>query len=274
MGTRQIFSKLVVAILLAAGGVTYLAAQANPRIVERDQIVVTVWGVKEYSNKYPVGADGAVEFPDLGRVKLAGLTVREAADLIAKNLKEAGFLLNPQVTVELEQTPNKRITVNGPVRSPGIITYAGEMMLLEALVKAGGLLPEAADEVLVVRAPSASTQSPDDPEPDSFEVNARALENGVLKHNIVLQDGDQVFVRKAQAVTVTGFVNRVGAYTIESGMNVEQVLALAGGIDPIRGSDKRIDITRKVDGKTVTFRAKKTDAVKPGDIIRVGRRFA
>lgn len=274
MGTRQNLVKFIGALLLAAASADYVAAQANPRIVERDQLVVTVWGVKEYSNKYPVGADGAVEFPDLGRVKVAGLLVREAADLIAKKLKDAGFLLSPQVTVELEQTPNKKVTINGPVREPGIITYAGEMMLLEALVKAGGLLPEAADEVLIVRATRPSSTAPGDADPESLEVNARELENGVLKHNVVLQDGDQVFVRKAQSVTVTGFVNRVGAYTIQSGMNVEQVLALAGGIDTLRGSDKRIDITRKVDGKTVTFRAQKTDVVKPGDIIRVGRRWA
>jgi len=96
----------------------------------------------------------------------------------------------------------------------------------------------------------------------------------VLANNLVLQDGDKVFVRKAQAVTVTGYVRNVGAYNIEPGMNVEQVLALAGGVDPLRGSDKRIEITRKENGKTVTIKdVKKTDLVKPGDIIKVGRRI-
>ena len=92
------------------------------------------------------------------------------------------------------------------------------------------------------------------------EVNVRDLENGILAKNLVLQDGDAVFVRKAQAVTITGYVRNVGAYNIESGSNVEQALALAGGVTE-RGSDKRIEITRKVDGKTVTLKGvKKTDA--------------
>ena len=79
-------------------------------------------------------------------------------------------------------------------------------------------------------------------------VDVRELENGALDQNIVLQDGDTVFVRKAQAVTITGHVRNVGAYTVESGSTVEQALALAGGFTE-RGSPKRIEITRKVDGQ-------------------------
>ena len=267
MAIRLVRFFCAVAFLLVTAG--DLRAQSNPRVSERDQLAITVWGVKEFTNKYPVSVDGTIEFPEIGRVKVAGLTVREVGDVIAKKLKES-VLVNPQVTVELEQTANKKVTVNGSVRTPGTFAYAGEITLLEALVRSGGRLPEAADEVLIVRAPS---DAQDAVEP--IRVNARELENGVLARNLALQDGDSVFVRKAQAVTVTGYVRSVGAYNIESGMNVEQVLALAGGVDPLRGSDRRIEITRMVDGKSVTIKdVKKTDVVKPGDIIRVGRRLA
>ena len=260
--TRFYFA--VICLLMAAGDLR--AQSANPKVVERDQLNITVWGFKEYTNKFPVGADGAIEFPDVGRVKVLGLTVKEVGELLAKKLKDGKFLLNPQVTVELEQTANKKVTVTGLVRTPGTVSYAGEITLLDALVRSGGRLPEAADEVLVVR--PAPTGSQDDQ--TTMTVNARALENGVdLAKNLTLQDGDAIFVRKAQAVTVTGYVRSVGAYNIESGMNVEQVLALAGGIDPQRGSDKRIEIIRK--GQTIKS-VKKSDVVQPGDIIKVGRR--
>ena len=259
------------ALCLILAGATQTFAQMNPKIAERDQLNVTVWGFKEFSNKYPVGIDGMIDFPhpQIGRLKVSGLTVREAADLITRRLKEENVLLSAQVTVELEQTPNKRITVNGAVRTPGIINYAGELTLFDALVKAGGRLPEAADDVMVYRAAAPASSA----EAVTIERNARELESGVLSKNVVLQDGDVVIVRRAQAVTVTGFVGRVGAYNIESGMNVEQVLALAGGIDPRNGSDRRIEIVRMVGGKSVTLKnVKKTDSVKPGDIIKVGRR--
>ena len=260
------------AIVVAAAG-PVVSAQANPRVAAHDQLKITVVGVQEFSNKYAVGVDGAIEFPQLGRLAVTGLTAREVGDLVAKRLKEADIVRNPQVTVELEQTPTKRVMVNGAVRTQGPVQFAGDLTLLEALVRAGGRLPEAADLVLVVRAsavqPGASAA--DDPaNPGMLEVNARDLENGQLAHNVVLRDGDAVFVRKAQAVTITGYVRNVGAYNIEPGSNVEQALALAGGITE-RGSDRRIEITRKVNGKSVTLKGvKKTDPVQPGDIIKVG----
>ena len=48
-----------------------------------------------------------------------------------------------------------------------------------------------------------------------------------------------------------------------------QRLALAGGVTE-RGSEDRIEITRLIDGKSVVLKkVKKTDIVKPGDIIKV-----
>jgi polysaccharide export outer membrane protein len=262
----------ILACLLLAGPHVE-GRQSNPRVASRDQLTITVVGVKEFSNKYPVGSDGAIEFPQLGRLTVAGLTAREVGELVGRRLKEADILLNPQVTVELEQVATKKVMVNGSVRTQGAVSFAGELTLLEALVRAGGRLPEAADVVLVVRAASLQagpTATDDTAGPAMIEVDVRQLENGDLADNLVLHDGDAVFVRKAQAVTITGYVRNVGAYTVESGASVEEALALAGGISD-RGSDRRIEITRRVDGKTVTLKGvKKTDQVKPGDIIKVG----
>jgi len=254
-----------------------LYAQANPKIAARDQLSITVVGaqlIKEFSNKYPVGIDGAIEFPQLGHLTVSGLTAKEVGDLLSRRLKEADILRNPQVTVELEQTATKKVTVNGSVRNQGAVAFAGELTLLDAIVRAGGRLPEAADLVLVVRAGRAvktgSTGTENTTNATMVEVNVRELENGQLARNLVLEDGDSIFVRKAQAVTITGYVRNVGAYNVESGSTVEQALALAGGIDQ-RGSDRRIEITRVVDGKPVVLKnVKKTDLVKPGDIIKVG----
>lgn len=268
MATR-FASRLVTAVLCAlTAGAPMLARQSNPRIGPHDQVVITVVGVKQFTNKYPVGPDGTIEFPQLGRLTVGGLTTGEVSELVTRRLKEADIVLNPQVSVELEQTPTKRVMVNGAVRTQGPVAFAGELTLLEAIVRAGGRLPEASDVVLVVRAPAGGGAVP-----EAIDVDVRELEAGVLTHNLVLRDGDAVFVKKAQAVTITGQVRNVGAYNIESGSTVEQALALAGGLTD-RGSEKRIEITRKVGGKTVRLKGVKlTDLVKPGDIIKVGAKI-
>lgn len=277
MATRLANRGLVLLTCVLALMPGSMAGQSNPRIAERDQLAITVMGAagRDFTNKYPVGVDGAIEFPQLGRLKVTGLTPRELGELLVRKLKEADILLNPQVTVELEQTPTKKVTINGLVRTPGPVAYAGELTLLDALVRAGGRLPEAADLVLVVRPvpledPPAGSEKP--PSPTRFEINVRELENGTLARNLVLLDGDTIFVRKALAVTITGYVRNVGAYNIETGTTVEQALALAGGVTE-RGSENRIEITRTVNGKTTKIKAKKTDLVQPGDIIKVGPRI-
>lgn len=276
MATRFAFRLFLTAACVLAAGPRLAAGQSNPKIAAHDQLAITVVGVKEFSNKYPVGVDGAIEFPQLGRVPVAGLTPRELGDLLGRRLKEADILLNPQITVELEQTPTKKVTVTGSVRTQGPVAFAGELTLLEAIVRAGGRLPDAADEVLVVRAAplQPGTGVTDETSgPSTVFVNVRELENGALDKNLVLRDGDAVFVRRAQTVTITGFVRNVGQYNIEAGSSVEQALALAGGVTE-RGSPKRIEITRKVNGKTEVLKGvKMTDMVKPGDIIKVGPRI-
>jgi protein involved in polysaccharide export with SLBB domain len=51
-------------------------------------------------------------------------------------------------------------------------------------------------------------------------------------------------------------------------MTVQQVLALAGGITE-RGTDRRMQIIRQVDGKKTTYDARNDDVVRGGDIINV-----
>ena len=90
---------------------------------------------------------------------------------------------------------------------------------------------------------------------------------------MTLQDGDTINVPKAQSVFVSGQVKTPGAYAVDSGTTVLQVLSLAGGLTE-RGSDSRIRIQRTVNGQdSVEVAAKLTDSVQPGDTIIVKERF-
>jgi len=63
-----------------------------------------------------------------------------------------------------------------------------------------------------------------------------------------------------------------GAFAVDTGMTVLQLLTLAGGVTD-RGSEARISILRNVDGKQKEYKAKLTDIVQPGDTIVVKPRF-
>lgn len=266
MATR-LWLRSRLALAAAAVAIPALAAaQGNPKVAARDQLVITVVNMADWSKTYPVGADGMIEFPEIGRIKVEGLTAREVESGIEKSLRDGRIHSSPQITVEVQQTPNKKVSIFGPVRNPGVVAYAGEITLLDVLGRAGGRGADAADEVLVIRAPGGGAAT------EPIRVNVREIEAGNLANNLALQDGDQILVLKAQAVFVSGEVRNQGPINADAGMTVWQAITMAGGLTE-RGAKNRIQIRRIVDGEPKTIKVKETDPIKPGDTIIVGRRI-
>ena len=69
-----------------------------------------------------------------------------------------------------------------------------------------------------------------------------------------------------------GEVTTAGQYPFITGMTVQEAVAVAGGFTP-RAVEGSVDITRIVDGRSVTFSAPLSYPVRPGDTIRVDERF-
>jgi polysaccharide export outer membrane protein len=252
------------ALMIAIAGTA--AAQTDYVIGAQDVLTVTVFGEADFSGKYTVEQDGTFTFPQLGRIKAGGSTLRALEGELKKQLAD-GYLKNPQVAVAVETYRSQKILVLGEVRSPGEYLLNGEMTLLAALVRAGSTTPTAGHEALVVRAKRNNDETP-----DVVHVDLNELQGGNLALNVVLLDGDTINVPKAQSVFVSGQVKTPGAYAVDPGTTVLQVLSLAGGLTD-RGSDSRISIQRTVNGKRTETKAKLTDVVKPGDTIIVKERF-
>jgi polysaccharide export outer membrane protein len=152
------------------------------------------------------------------------------------------------------------------------------MTVLEALAKAGGTLPTAAEEILIVRPRDGVEQKgptlPGEGSDNStvIRVNVRELQAGALSQNAALRDGDTIVAPRARGVYVFGQVKSPGAYPIEQGTSVLQALSLAGGVTD-RGSTGRVKIVRTIDGKKKEIKVRLTDPVEPGDTVIVGERF-
>lgn len=268
------YSVLAAALLLL---VHEVHAQSAPdySIGPQDVLNITVFGETELSGRFTVEQDGTFTYPQLGRIKAGGVTLRALEAELKKQLAD-GYLRNPQVAVAIETYRSQRILIMGEVRNPGEYQLAGEMTLLAALARAGSTLPTASSDVLIVRAPRRGSAT--GTAPDTIHVDLNRLQAGNLADNLVLQDGDTVNVQKAQLVFVTGQVKSPGAFAAERGATVLQVLSLAGGLTD-RGSSGRITIQRTAkDPKTrqdkiAEVKAKLTDVVQPGDTIIVGERF-
>jgi polysaccharide export outer membrane protein len=263
MKTLLLSATLVIAIAALA------MAQTDYIVGPQDVLNITVFGEPEFSGKYTVEQDGTFTFPQLGRVKGGGMTLRGLESDLKAKLAD-GYLKNPQVAVAIDTYRSQRILVMGEVRSPGEYQLNGDMTLLAALARAGSTTSTAGHEVSIVR-PKKSVKPGEDPT-DIIKIDLADLQAGNMSLNIALQDGDTINVPKAQSVFVAGQVKAPGAYAVEPGTTVLQVLSLAGGLTD-RGSDNRIRVQRSVDGKKVETSVKLTDIVQPGDTIIVRERF-
>ena len=100
---------------------------------------------------YLVDNGGEIDYPVVGKIKVAGLTKNECQDLVKSKIK--AFLAeneNPIVTVRMS---SYRVTIIGEVRSPGVVPVGTEKMsILEALASVGDLtIYGKRDNVMLIR---------------------------------------------------------------------------------------------------------------------------
>src|SRR6266850_6045932 len=241
-----------------------------------DVLKVTVYDEPTMSGTYRVDTDGSFQYPMLGRVAASGMRVRDIEQMLKTKLED-GFIRRAQVTVDVDQFRSRSVFIVGEVRSPGKYPMTGQMSLIEALAAAGSTTPTASSEVLILRPskPGALTQALTPDEADQTNVrriNLGDLQLGRLSENITMQEGDTIFVPKAEKFFITGQIRNPGAYTFERGLTVLQAISLAGGLTE-KGSNRRIKVIRTDKGKKVEKGMDLDDTILPGDTLVIPQRL-
>ena len=265
-------SGLLAFVLLC--GADAAAQTTNYSVGPQDVLIVAVYDQPNLSGKFTVEADGTFTLPLVGRVKVGGLSLREVEAELRREL-EQGYLKNPQISVAVDQYRSQRVFVVGEVRTAGTYPLSGEMTLIEALARAGSTTERAGSEAVIVHAGANASgpRLPGDADPSqAVRVNLKDLQTGAGTQNIMLRDGDTIFVSRAESVYVFGLVRNPGAYPLQGDTTVLQALSLAGGVTD-RGTTARVRLVRIVGGKKQEVKVKLDDRVQPGDTVIVPERF-
>jgi polysaccharide export outer membrane protein len=130
-----------------------LPAQVDPAekeyvIQAGDQLSIRVWGQDSMSARTRVRPDGRISLPFLDDVEAAGLTPSALSKRIQARLKE--FVVNPVVTVSLEDLRPVSVSVLGEVVRPGQYPLDQGAGVLHALAAAGGMTAFADKESIYV----------------------------------------------------------------------------------------------------------------------------
>jgi len=272
-------------VLLSAGAPAAFTAQAQEQFVSeyrigpQDLLEITVIGFEDLNRRYRVSEEGKINLPYLGEVEVQGLTRSELEKRLVQLLEEK-YLQNPQVSVVIAEYQSRRVFLIGAVTSPGSFDLAGRLTLLKLIAQAGGLTPDAGNEIIIMRQLPEGNKT-------SLKISVEDL---ILKGDpsldIPLQPDDIVSipVDRTVLIYVTGQVLTPGALSVRRS-NIPTLLraiAQAGGFSPRaqKGSVviKRIDETGKETKITVNvddiIKGKRKDVqLKENDVIIVPEKF-
>jgi len=186
---------------------------------------------------------GNIHLPLAGRIHASGLTVDQLEVEVGKHL--SGIMQNPEVSVSVAEYRSHPVSVLGAVRNPGVYQVSGKKTLFEVLSLAGGLNPDAGNQVKITRLASAGrlplphVMTDSSGKFDIGELNVRNVVEGKSPaENIEVLPNDVISVPKAELVYVVGAVHRAGGFPLQekSQISVLQAVSLAEGLDRVAGA--------------------------------------
>jgi polysaccharide export outer membrane protein len=252
---------IALGLLVAAVRVPAFAA-TEYQLVPGDILKIAVFQNQDLSLDVRVSETGAIGYPLIGSVQVAGLSLSAAEHKIAQLLKEGKYVVNPQVNILLTQGLGNLVSVIGEVNKPGrySIEQAGGH-LSGMLASAGGAGPNGGDLLGIWGTRNGK--------PFRRDVDVLKLSSGNGADDIELQGGDTIYVYRAPQFYIYGQVQKPGQYRLESGMTVMQALAAGGGVNG-KGTQRGIvrhrrDASGKVKEESVSL----DEDVQDKDVIYV-----
>lgn len=156
-----------------------------------------------------VGPDGFVNLPYAGSIKLSGLTIDEATDVLTEKLGE--YIKIPGMTLMVTNYGPRKVYVVGEVRNPGIYDLSWDRLnVIAAIASAGGIaLKGRTKNLQLVRVVDGEVVT------KSFDYKA-LTRKGDVSQNLLLADGDMIYVPRSGKVDfntdVMPFVNMYFLY--------------------------------------------------------------
>ena len=203
-----------------------------------DELIVDIYGLSESTKKLKVSTEGYIRFPNLGPIKVSGLTIDEAQVRIRESAAKIYTTIaggSTRVMVTLGQLRSIRVTLVGEVKKPGNYTVSSLSTLMNALYASGGPSDLGSfRKIELVRNGKTITAL------DLYDF----LLKGDLSKNRILQDEDVIRVGTYESrVVVSGAAKKNALFDLRKGENAADVLRYAGGFAD-RAYKERIRVKR------------------------------
>jgi len=247
-----------------------IATPLNYEVGTNDVLKLVVYGVQEYSSDLEVSKEGNVLIDNVGRVKVAGLTIEAATTRIKQQMANTAYPSlrsgESKLALTVGDTRTIQVTIIGAQRS-GNYNVSSLSTILNALTEAGG-----PNEIGSYRNIELIRNNQLFKKIDLYAF----MQNGDQSQNMGLKDRDVVRVPAYKGrVEIKGQVKRPGIFEINSSTeNFNQFLQYAGGFDDTAYT-AWVKVIQKNDKEKVVkdLGAKEFASYQPqgGDIIQISK---
>lgn len=231
-----------------------------------DTFHIQLFGQQSNDYRLAVNRDGFLNIPELGSLKVAGLTFDEARQLIASRIRQS--LIGVESAISLDTTRQINVFIVGEAKWPGSYNLSALSSVTQALFIAGGVSDIGAlRDIRVNRKGNTIARF------DLYDL----LLHGNASNDIKLQDGDVIFIAPVHALAeVQGKVRRPALFEVAEGDTFDDLLAMAGGA--MEGSYPRVatierfnaNSLRELQNIDLTQAVNRRRPVQGGDILRIG----
>ena len=229
-----------------------------------DSISINLTDTDDLDNTYLIDQEGMIDLPFVGKVKLDGLTLNEAQNILVEVVKD--FYKNPDLQINIEEFNSSKVYIVGAVRNQKTIKLDQKpIKLIEAAIEAN-FNPSAQDKLFGTKGFLRRDN-------EVYKINlANAFSGTDEKENFYLKKDDVIFIdRNSDAIHVFGEVSKPGVYFPNIGYSLTELISTSG-LNQITANAKKVYVIREKFNSFLEVDVFQLNIKNPVNLI-AGRKF-
>ncbi len=229
-----------------------------------DSISINLTDTDDLDNTYLIDQDGMIDLPFIGKVKLNGLTLNEAQNILINVIRD--FYKNPDLQIKIEEFNSSKVHIVGAVKNQKTINLNQKpIRLIEAAIEAN-FNPSSSEKLYGTKGFLRRGNQ-------VYKINLEnAFKSKDDKENFYLKKDDVIFIdRNSEAIHVFGEVNKPGIYFPNLDYSLTELISTSG-LNQLTANAKRIYVIREQFSSFLEVDVFEFDIRNPINFI-AGRKF-
>ena len=229
-----------------------------------DSISINLTDTDDLDNTYLIDQDGMIDLPFIGKVKLNGLTLNEAQNILINVIRD--FYKNPDLQIKIEEFNSSKVYIVGAVKNQKTINLNQKpIRLIEAAIEAN-FNPSSSEKLYGTKGFLRRGNQ-------VYKINLEnAFKSKDDKENFYLKKDDVIFIdRNSEAIHVFGEVNKPGIYFPNLDYSLTELISTSG-LNQLTANAKKIYVIREQFSSFLEVDVFEFDIRNPINFI-AGRKF-